>query len=140
MNRLLYSLTLLLILSTPLAMAGDADFVLRQVYGTAKNGCTVAADIDEGGSADLNVIGPLTTGKLYVVFCYDSATFAGVACRIKQGASTVDASAGEGSTGEAELVFAGEKIAVVVEKNAEYISFEPLADGTTQVGVACRRN
>jgi hypothetical protein len=100
----------------------------------------VAADLDEGGGADLNRIGPLTAEKLYVVFCYDSATFAGLARRIKQGGSTLDASAGEGATGEGELLFAGEKVAVWTSASHNYISFEPLADGTTQIGVACRRN
>lgn len=88
----------------------------------------------------MNRIGPLTAGAMYSVFCYDSATFAGIACRVKQGGSTVAASTGEGSDGEGELLFAGEKSMVRIYAAATYISFEPLADGTTQVGVACKRD
>lgn len=123
------------------ALVGSSAYAaepeLKDIYGGSFTGCTVAADIDDG---DADVIGPLEKNKLYSVFCYDSATFLGVACRIKQGGSTVDASSGEGSTGEGELLFAGEKSAVFVTATSNYISFEPLADGTTQVGVACRRN
>ncbi len=117
--------------------AHGAEPGLKDIYGGAFGGCTVASDIDEG---DADRIGPLTKDKLYVVFCYDSATFAGVACKIKQGGSTVDASSGEGADGEGELLFAGEKSAVFVTSGKNYISFEPLADGTTQIGVACIRN
>lgn len=116
-----------------------ADTVeLKDVYGNATAGCTVASDIDDG---DADRIGALDKNRLYVVFCYDSSDFSGVACRVKQGGSTVNASSGEGSDGEGELLLAGEKVAVWVsgDDNA-YISFEPLADGTTQVGVACARN
>lgn len=113
---------------------------LKDIYGGIFSGCTVAADLDEGGGGDVNRIGPLTKDKLYSVFCYDSATYAGVACKVKQGGSTVDASAGEGSDGEGELLFAGEKSMIFITSNMQYISFEPLADGTTQIGVACRRN
>lgn len=116
-------------------MAAEAQ--LKDIYGGVFSGCTVATDIDEG---DADRIGPLTKDKLYVVFCYDSSDFTGVACKIKQGGSTVDASSGEGADGEAELLFAGEKAAVFVTKGLDYISFEPFADGTTQIGVACRRN
>jgi len=110
---------------------------LKDIYGGVFTGCTVAADIDEG---DQDVIGPLTANKLYTVFCYDSSNFTGVACRVKQGGSTVNAHTGEGSDGEGELLFAGEKAAVWTSATHNYISFEPVADGTTQVGVACRRN
>lgn len=110
---------------------------LKDIYGGMFTGCTVAADIDEG---EADRIGPLTKDQLYSVFCYDSATFLGVACRVLQGGSTVDASSGEGSTGEGELLLSGEKTMVFVRSNMQYISFEPLADGTTQVGVACQRN
>lgn len=118
--------------------AAEPNF--KDIYGNLTSGCTVAADIDEGGGGDVNRIGALEPNKLYSVFCYDSATFAGVACKVKQGGSTVDASAGEGSDGEAELLFAGEKTMLFVTAGNRYISFEPLADGTTQIGVACRRN
>lgn len=110
---------------------------IKDVYGKMVAGCSVASDIDEG---DADLLGPLEKDKLYVVFCYDSATFEGVACRVKQGGSTVDASSGEGSDGEGELLFKGEKVSVWVDDSHKYISFEPLADGTTQVGVACQRN
>lgn len=115
----------------------SAEPTFKDVYGGVFGGCTVASDIDDG---DADRIGPLSRDKLYSVFCYDSATFAGVACRIKQGGSTVDASSGELSTGEGELLFAGEKTMVFVTSGMDYISFEPLADATTQIGVACRRN
>lgn len=115
----------------------STEQVINNVYGTAVNGCTVASDIDDG---DQDLIGPLTAGKLYVVFCYDSSTFAGLACRVKQGTSSVNASTGEGADGEGELLFAGEKKAIYISNTYKYLSFEPLADGTTQVGVACRQN
>jgi hypothetical protein len=129
-----YLLGLVLLLP---ALLFAAEPGLKDIYGGVFTGCTVAADIDDG---DADAIGPLTKDKLYSVFCYDSATFLGVACRIKQGASTVNASSGEGSDGEGELLFAGEKTMVFVTSGMDYISFEPLADGTTQVGVACARN
>ena len=110
---------------------------LKDVYGSVFGGCTVAADIDEG---EADAIGPLTVNKLYSVFCYDSATFGGVACRVLQGPSTVDASATELEDGEGELLFAGEKTSVWIGSGQTYLSFEPLADGTTQLGVACPRN
>jgi hypothetical protein len=122
------------------SVAYAAEPVLKDIYGGVFSGCTVASDLDEGGAGDLNRIGPLTKDKLYTVFCYDSATFAGISCRIKQGGSTVDASSGELSTGEGELLFSGEKTMVYVTSGQDYISFEPLADGTTQIGVACLRN
>lgn len=118
-------------------VAYSAEPGLKDIYGGVFGGCTVASDIDDG---DADRIGPLTKDKLYVVFCYDSATFTGVACKVKQGSSTVDASSGEGSTGEGELLFAGEKTAIFVTSGKNYVSFEPLADGTTQIGVACIRN
>lgn len=123
----------LLFASTALARSPT----LKDVYGNVSGGCTYAADIDEG---DQDVIGPLTKNKLYSIFCYDSATFAGVACRVLQGGSAVDASSVELADGEGELLVAGEKTMVWVTTGLEYISFEPLADGTTQVGVACARN
>lgn len=109
----------------------------RDVYGGIFGGCTYAADIDEG---EADRIGPLTKNKLYTVFCYDSVDFTSLACRIKQGGSTVDASSGELADGEAELFFAGEKTMAFITSGMDYMSFEPLADGTTQVGVACIRN
>jgi hypothetical protein len=125
------------LMATPV-LAAEPGF--KEIYGGIFTGCTVASDLDEGGGGDVNRIGPLVKDKLYSVFCYDSATFLGVACKVKQGGSTVDASAGEGSTGEAELVFAGTKTGVFITSDMNYISFEPLADGTTQIGVACPRN
>lgn len=121
-----------------IAWAREPGF--KEIYGKASSGCTVAADLDEGGGGDVNRIGPLESYRLYSVFCYDSATFGGVACRVLQGGSTVAASTGEGSDGEGELLFAGEKKYIWVETASRYISFEPLADGTTQVGVACKQN
>lgn len=110
---------------------------LHDVYGQTSGGCTVDIDID-AGQADR--IGPLDAGKLYVVYCYDSSSFAGLACRIKQGGSTVDASSGELADGEGELLFAGEKRYIWIDASANYVSFEPYAAGTTQVGAACRSN
>lgn len=133
----MYKYALLMLLST-CALAAEPQF--KDVYGGMFGGCFVASDLDEGGSGDLNRIGPLTKDKVFSVFCYDSATWQGVACKVKQGGSTVDASAGEGSDGEAELLFAGEKTMLFVTPGHNYISFEPLADGTTQIGVACIRN
>lgn len=133
-------LALMIALLAPAAALGqaatDTARILKSVYG-ATPGCVYVGDIDEG-EADRTA--QLTAGKLYSVFCYDSATFEGVACRVKQGGSTVDASSGEGATGEGELLFAGEKTMVLVTSGMDYISFEPLADGTTQIGVACPRN
>lgn len=117
--------------------AFGAEPGLKDVYGGVFSGCTVASDIDEG---EADRIGPLSVGFLYVVFCYDSSDFSGVACKIKQGTVTVDASSGEGSDGEAELLFAGEKRALWISPAMTYISFEPVADGTTQIGVACKMN
>lgn len=130
-------IVLFLLLSVE-AFCAEAQF--KDVYGGVFSGCTVASDLDEGGGGDLNRIGPLEKDKLYVVFCYDSATYTGLACKIKQGDSTVDASSGEGSNGEAELLFSGEKTAIFITPGYRYVSFEPLADGTTQIGVACLRN
>lgn len=127
----------LIFIALACSSAYGGEVALRDVYGGSFTGCTVASDIDDG---DQDVIGPLDIDSLYVVFCYDSATFSGVACRVKQGASTVDASTGEGSTGEGELLFSGEKVAVWITTSYRYLSFEPLADGTTQIGVACKRN
>lgn len=129
-------IVLLLICSQALA----AEPELKDIYGGIFGGCTVATDLDEGGAGDLNRIGPLTKDKVYSVFCYDSATYQGIACKVKQGDSTVDASSGEGSNGEAELLFAGEKTMIFVTSGENFLSFEPLADGTTQIGVACIRN
>lgn len=129
-------ITVFIALFVSTAIAREAD--LGDVYGNGTAGCTVASDIDDG---DADRIGALTRNKLYTVFCYDSATFEGVACRFLQGGSTVDASSGEGSDGEGELLIAGEKVAVWVSgAGSDYISFEPLADGTTQIGVACQKN
>ena len=124
-----------ILLLAGLVYAGEPGF--KDIYGGVFTGCTVAADIDDG---DQDVIGPLAVNRLYSVFCYDSSTFSGVACRVKQGSSSVNASSGEGSDGEGELLFAGEKTMVWVSSGMTYLSFEPLADGTTQVGVACARN
>ena len=129
-------LSLLLVLGVTVAEAAEPQ--VKDIYGSIMTGCTVAADIDEG---EADRIGPLTRDKLYSVFCYDSSDFSGVACRVKQGGSAVDASSGEGSNGEGELLFANEKTMVFVTgASNQYISFEPVADGTTQIGVACPRN
>lgn len=135
MRKVLFGVVALLAL--PVFAQESTEKVLNNVYGTAYNGCTIVTDIDDG---DPDRTAELTAGKLYVVYCYDSSTFAGVACRIKQGTSSVDASTGEGSSGEGELLFAGEKKAIYIDNTYKYISFEPLADGTTQVGAACRQN
>ena len=110
---------------------------LTDIYGGMFTGCTVDTDVDEGQA---DSIGPLSVGYEYTVFCYDSSDFTGVACRVKQGGSTVDASSGELADGEGELLFAGEKTMLYISPENDYISFEALADGTTQVGAACRRN
>lgn len=121
-----------ILLSFP-AQAGTLD----DVYGAMTQGCIVASDIDEG---EADRIGPLSRNKVYTVFCYDSSDFTGLACRVLQGTVTVDASSGEGSDDEAELLIAGEKTMLKTIGDNLYVSFEPLADGTTQVGVACPRN
>ena len=110
---------------------------LKDIYGGVFTGCTFVGDIDDG-TADVTAALPIN--RLYSVFCYDSATFAGVACRVLQGGSAVDASSGEGATGEGELLFAGEKTMIWSSPGADFVSFEPLAAGTTQIGVACPRN
>lgn len=126
---------LFLIAFPVLGFAKEPGF--KDIYGAVFGGCTYVADIDEG---DADRTSQLTRNKLYTVFCYDSSDFTGIACRVKQGGSTVDASSGELADGEGELLFAGEKTMIYVTTGQDYISFEPLADGTTQVGVACIRN
>ena len=135
MKTLLF--VLLFLAAVAPSYAGDT---LKDVYGSL-SGCTIAQDIDEG---DPDRIGPLDykpNGKVYSVTCYDTSDWSGLRCRVLQGDSTVDASSGEGSDGEGEILQANEKTMITVTgPDNAYLSFEPFADGTTQVGVACRRN
>lgn len=90
---------------------------LEDAYGTLGTACTQDADADTGGA---NLLGPLTAGKRYVLYCHDGAG-SYVACECIQGTSSVDASSSVGA------LITSPKV-INVRNNLRYVSCVPFVD------------
>ena len=109
--------------SSAVAQNFSATQTLNQIYDAYQVTCTVDADADNGEHNRVS----MAAGRRYLVWCTDSTDFTSVACRCKQGTSTVDVTSG---TSDGVLVYENQQLFLLQKSGDTHISCDPESDNS----------